>query len=34
MLVIDKKTFDEEVLGAEGYTLVDFWSLKLNSTER
>jgi len=26
MIQIDKKTFEEEVLNAEGYVLVDFWS--------
>lgn len=26
MLVLDKNTFEEEVLNAEGYVLVDFWS--------
>ncbi|MTI46975.1 thioredoxin TrxA [Sporosalibacterium faouarense] len=26
MLAVDKKTFEEEVLNAEGYVLVDFWS--------
>ncbi|WP_425448563.1 thioredoxin TrxA [Dethiothermospora halolimnae] len=26
MLVVDKKSFEEEVLNAEGYILVDFWS--------
>jgi len=26
MLAVDKNTFEEEVLGSEGYTLVDFWS--------
>lgn len=25
MLELDKKTFDEEVMGAEGYVLVDFY---------
>lgn len=25
MLELDKKTFDEEVLGADGYVLVDFY---------
>lgn len=25
MLEVDKKTFEEEVLEAEGYVLVDFW---------
>lgn len=26
MLAVDKTTFEEEVLNAEGYVLVDFWS--------
>lgn len=26
MLVLDKKNFEEEVLKADGYVLVDFWS--------
>ncbi|WDV46921.1 thioredoxin domain-containing protein [Clostridiaceae bacterium M8S5] len=26
MLALDKKTFEPEVLEAEGYVLVDFWS--------
>lgn len=26
MLVLDKNTFEDEVLKAEGYVLVDFWS--------
>lgn len=26
MLAVDKKTFEEEILEAEGYILVDFWS--------
>lgn len=26
MLVVDKETFEGEVLNAEGYVLVDFWS--------
>lgn len=26
MLVIDKDTFEQEVLNAEGYVLLDFWS--------
>jgi thioredoxin 1 len=26
MLAVDKKTFEEEVLKAEGFTLVDYWS--------
>lgn len=26
MLELDKKTFDDEVLNAEGYVFVDFWS--------
>jgi thioredoxin 1 len=26
MLAVDKKTFEEEVLKAEGFILVDFWS--------
>ncbi|WP_026894808.1 thioredoxin TrxA [Clostridiisalibacter paucivorans] len=25
MIEVDKKTFEEEVLNAEGYVLVDFW---------
>ncbi len=26
MLAVDKTTFEQEVLNAEGYVLVDFWS--------
>lgn len=26
MLVVDKDTFEQEVLNAEGYVLLDFWS--------
>ncbi|ABR49716.1 Thioredoxin domain [Alkaliphilus metalliredigens QYMF] len=26
MLAVDKETFEQEVLKAEGYVLVDFWS--------
>lgn len=26
MIVLDKNNFEEEVLKAEGYVLVDFWS--------
>ncbi len=26
MLAVDKNTFEQEVLNAEGYVLVDFWS--------
>ncbi|WP_100065517.1 thioredoxin TrxA [Miniphocaeibacter massiliensis] len=26
MLELDKKTFDDEVLNAQGYVFVDFWS--------
>lgn len=26
MIALDKKTFEEEVLNADGYVLVDFWS--------
>lgn len=26
MIVLDKKNFEEEVLKADGYVLVDFWS--------
>ncbi len=26
MLAVDKDTFESEVLGAEGYVLVDYWS--------
>ena len=26
MLVVDKNTFEQEVLNAEGYVLLDFWS--------
>ena len=33
MIDVDKTTFEEEVLKAEGYVFVDFWMCSLSGTD-